>query len=105
MTLLIIIVVALALQLTGYILTDKYNFSRWLKTCILLVALVFHAYLLPNTMISNLYSANPDLRCGVPATGILLISWIFGAILTLFEFGIYELVLWRRRKNGALKAL
>jgi hypothetical protein len=96
----IIIIVALALQLICYILIDKYNLPRWLKPCILLAALVFHVYWLPHTMITNLYANHPDLDCGLPATGILFFSWIFGAFPTLLEFGIYEL---RRRHKRLYK--
>jgi hypothetical protein len=96
---LIVIVVALALQLAGYILIDRYDQARWLKTCVLVTALVCHIWLLPQIMIWWEYSANPGRSCGMAAMSIVLIFWILGVLPTLLEFWIYQTVVRRRLKK------
>lgn len=78
------------IQVFGYILLDKYNFSNW-KYLLLIIGLILDFMVLPSYFMPHYKEG--EFRCGLPALGITLAFWILGGgsiILTHFVYVVVK---------------
>ena len=84
-----VFIVMFIVQLFGYIILDKYNLSNW-KYLLFGVCLILDFLILPDYFIPDFKSG--EVRCGMPALGIIMAFWIFGCGLVILTHIVYVIV-------------
>lgn len=92
------ILLLFAFQVIAYILLDKYKFGSW-KYLVLAVCLILNFFILPYYFMPD-YSES-EIRCGMPALGIILGFWILGGGLTIVTHLVYFIIKKINRKKLA----
>ena len=76
------------IQITAYILLDKYKYKNW-KYLALCLMLCLHFFVLPYFFIPEIEDGEP--KCGMPAMALLLGFWIIGGSGTFISHFVYSL--------------
>lgn len=90
------IVLITILQITAYILLDKYKLKNW-KYLILGLILLIDINMPPGFFIEK--DANEIVKCGNQALGIKLFFMILGGTIAIITHFIYVMVMRYRVKN------
>ncbi len=82
-------------QIGLYILLDKYNLKDW-KFLVLGILIILNFSLLPRYFVSQLQLDH--VRCGMPASAIVIGFWFFGNGITILAHCLYAV--WAKKKRA-----
>lgn len=88
MTAIQLIFAVFVLQIIVYFLLDQFNFKK-IKAIVLILILILHLFFLPSYFISD--ANNKEPRCGLLATSVIGVFWLFGISLTFIAHLLYWL--------------
>jgi hypothetical protein len=83
-------------QIGLYIVLDKLNLKDW-KFLVLGILIILNIWLLPSYFISKLPLLSGQVRCGLPASAIVIGFWFFGNGISILGHCLY--MIWRKNKG------